>query len=194
MPNLSAFLSYAVITTYTPGPNNIMAMSNASKYGFKRAIPFNAGVFLGSFVIFILSNLFSAALLSIIPSIKPIMVYIGAGYILWLAWKIYHSKPNNVDENNIRTNTVSTGVMLQFINLKVIIYGITMASTFITPYYKSKPILVAFSVLLAFNGFVSTCCWSIGGSILQRFFQNHGKIINIVMALLLVYTAISILL
>lgn len=36
MPNLVAFLSYAVVTTFTPGPNNIMTMSNASRYGFKK--------------------------------------------------------------------------------------------------------------------------------------------------------------
>ena len=46
MPNFTAFVSYVLITTFTPGPNNIMSMSNASRYGFKRSIMFNVGVFL----------------------------------------------------------------------------------------------------------------------------------------------------
>lgn len=46
MPNFAAFISYALITTFTPGPNNIMSMSNASRYGFKKSIMFNVGVFL----------------------------------------------------------------------------------------------------------------------------------------------------
>ncbi|WP_312815044.1 hypothetical protein [Sedimentibacter sp.] len=41
MPNLSAFISYAFITSFTPGPNNIMSMTNATKYGFKKSLPFN---------------------------------------------------------------------------------------------------------------------------------------------------------
>ncbi len=45
MPNFSAFLSYVIITTFTPGPNNIMSMSNASRYGFRKSLPFNVGVF-----------------------------------------------------------------------------------------------------------------------------------------------------
>ena len=38
-----AFLTYAVITAATPGPNNIMSMSNAGRLGFRRALPFNLG-------------------------------------------------------------------------------------------------------------------------------------------------------
>ncbi len=82
---------------------------------------------------------------------------------------------------------------MQFVNLKVILYGITTISTFIIPYYKSVFILTIFSIILAFIGFVSTCCWSLFGSILQKFFENHSKVVNTVMALLLVYCAVSLL-
>ena len=70
MPNFAAFVSYVLITTFTPGPNNIMSMSNASRYGFKRSIMFNVGVFLGFFLIMALSALFSVALYGLIPSIN----------------------------------------------------------------------------------------------------------------------------
>jgi hypothetical protein len=93
MPNFAAFVSYVLITTFTPGPNNIMSMSNASRYGFKRSIMFNVGVFLGFFLIMALSALFSVALYGLIPSIKPVMTSIGAAYIMWLAWKTYSSNP-----------------------------------------------------------------------------------------------------
>ncbi len=194
MPNLSAFLSYIIITTFTPGPNNIMSMSNASKYGFKKALPFNIGVFLGCLIIFSLSSFFSAKLFEFIPSIQPIMTFIGVAYILWLAWKTYTSKPQNLDQDDKHTNSVFTGFILQFVNLKVIIYAITITSTFIIPYYNSTIIIIAFSIGLSIIGFMSTCSWAIFGSILRRFFESHSKTINTVMALLLVYTAISLLL
>ncbi|MGD9570131.1 MAG: LysE family transporter [Sedimentibacter sp.] len=193
MPNFSAFLSYVIITTFTPGPNNIMSMTNASKYGFKKSLPFNVGVFFGFFVIIALCSFFSATLFNLIPSIKPIMTYIGVAYILWLAWKTYKSEPHGNKENGKSTNTFFAGFILQFVNLKVILYGITIVSTFIIPYYNSALMLAFFSAILAFVGFVSTCCWSLFGSILQKFFVNHSKAVNIVMALLLVYCAITLL-
>ena len=38
------FLSYAVVTAVTPGPNNLMSLSNAGRLGFRRALPFNLGI------------------------------------------------------------------------------------------------------------------------------------------------------
>lgn len=191
MPNFTAFLSYVLVTTFTPGPNNIMSMSNASRYGFKKSILFNVGIFFGFFIIIALSSIFSVTLYSLIPSIKPIMTIIGAAYILWLAWRTYKSKPYVEDEDEKHTNTFLAGFLLQFVNPKVILYGITTVSTFIVPYYKSVLALTFFSVFLAFVGFIATCCWSLFGSLFQRFLVKNNKSINIIMSLLLVYCAIS---
>lgn len=191
MPNFTAFLSYVLITTFTPGPNNIMSMSNASRYGFKKSIFFNIGIFFGFFIIIALCSYFSVTLYSLIPSIKPIMTGIGAVYILWLAWKTYKSKPHTENDNEKNTNTFLSGFLLQFVNPKVILYGITTVSTFIVPYYKSVVVLAIFSAILASVGFVATCCWSMFGSLFQKILIQNEKVINIIMALLLAYCAVS---
>ena len=191
MPNITAFLSYVLITSFTPGPNNILSMSNASRYGFKKSILFNVGIFFGFFIIIGLCSVFSATLYNLLPSIKYFMTIIGAMYILWLAWKTYKSKPPSDNPNTKDTNTFLAGFFLQFVNLKVILYGITTVSTFIVPYYKSSISLALFSVLLAFIGFTATCCWSLFGSLFQRFLAANYKIVNVIMSLLLLYCAIS---
>jgi cysteine/O-acetylserine efflux protein len=166
-------------------------MSNASRYGFRKSIFFNVGIFVGFFIIIALCSIFSVTLYSLIPSIKPIMTYIGAVYILWLAWKTYKSNPHNDSNSEKQTNTFLSGLFLQFVNPKVIIYGITTVSTFIVPYYSSVFVLTGFSVLLAFVGFVATCCWSLFGSVFQKFLIEKDKMVNIIMSLLLVYCAVS---
>ena len=191
MPNITAFLSYVLITSFTPGPNNILSMSNASRYGFKKSIFFNVGIFFGFFIIIGLCSVFSATLYNLLPSIKSFMTIIGAVYILWLAWKTYKSKPPKDNTSTKDTNTFFAGFFLQFVNPKVILYGITTVSTFIVPYYKSSLSLALISLLLAFIGFIATCCWSLFGSIFQRFLMENYKVMNLVMALLLLYCAIS---
>lgn len=54
------FLSYAVATAVTPGPNNLMSMSNAGRLGFKRAFPFNLGILTGFAVVMLLCTFFAA--------------------------------------------------------------------------------------------------------------------------------------
>lgn len=191
MPNFAAFLSYVLLTTFTPGPNNIMSMSNASRYGFRKTLPFNLGILLGFFTIIALCSVFSVTLYKLIPSIKPVMTWVGAVYILWLAWKTFNSKPILDDPNKKDTNTFLIGFLLQFVNPKAILYGITIVSTFIVPYYKSGYIIAFFTLFLALIGFTATCSWSLFGSLFQKLLIKYSRIINTVMALLLVYCAVS---
>ncbi|MDD2370822.1 MAG: LysE family transporter [Firmicutes bacterium] len=191
MPSITVFLSYVLLTTFTPGPNNIMSMSNASRYGFRKTLNFNLGIFFGFLSIIALCSIFSVTLFRLIPSIKPIMTWIGAIYILFLAWKTFTSKPDLHDPSKKNTNTFLIGFLLQFVNPKAILYGITIFSTFIVPYYKSFYMISFFVVFLALIGFTSTCSWSLFGSLFQKLLYKYSKIINSVMALLLVYCAVS---
>lgn len=189
MPNALAFLSYVVVTTFTPGPNNIMSMSNASRCGFKRSMRFTLGVGVGFFLIIGLSIAFATALYGAIPAIKPVMTVIGAAYMLWLAWKIATSSAH--DANTGPQNTFLSGLLLQFLNPKGILFGVTVASTFIVPYYRSAPILVGFAAALALVGLAATTSWALFGSVFQRFTAKNHRVVGYVMAALLAYCAVS---
>ncbi|RLQ91797.1 LysE family transporter [Falsibacillus albus] len=192
MPFLS-FMLYVFVTSFTPGPNNIMAMLFANKSGLKKTIRFCLGVSAGFFVIMLLSSYFNLLLKNSIPKIENFMTVLGSIYMLYLAVKIISSKSTESDVNGKKHNNFLTGMLLQFINPKGILYGITVISTFILPYHTSNASLLLFSLGLASVGFMSTFCWSLFGSMFQKFLSNYRSQFNIVMALLLVYSAVSIL-
>ncbi|MBC1400733.1 hypothetical protein [Listeria booriae] len=83
---------------------------------------------------------------------------------------------------------------MQFVNVKVILYGITTFSTLVLPYFTGVMQVSFFVLLLTVIGFSGTCCWAMFGSIFSRIFAEHKRGLNVVMALLLGYCAISILL
>ena len=189
--NYTAFLSYIFLTAFTPGPNNITAMSNASKYGFKKGFRFNVGVLFGFLIVMSICAIFTSVLYEFIPQIKPVMLCVGAAYILWLAWTIWRDNPHDAKKRVIQTNSIVSGMVLQFVNVKVILYGITAISTFILPYYKGFGAVFPFVILLSIVGFAGNCCWALFGTIFEIFFSKHGKAMNLLMALLLVYCAVS---
>ncbi|MCT8977081.1 LysE family transporter [Clostridium sp. CX1] len=191
MMNFPAFLSYVLIANFSPGPNSIISMSNASRYGFKKSLIFNVGIFFGVLIVTALSSVFSMALYTFIPSIKPIMACIGAAYMLWLSWKTFTSKPLSEDKPEKATNTFLFGLLLQFINPNVILYSVTTISTFVIPHYNSISMLAIFCVILASAGFIATSCWTLFGSLFQKFLSKNSKVVNTVMSLLLVYCAVS---
>jgi threonine/homoserine/homoserine lactone efflux protein len=189
VPNVLAFAGYVLATTFTPGPNNIMALANASRFGLRRSMRFTLGVGVGFFLIVGLAIAFTIALFSAIPTIKPVMTVIGATYILWLAWKTVTTSPHT--ERGAGQCTFLSGLLLQFLNPKAILYGLTAASTFIVPFYTSVPVLVAFAAGLAAVSLVSTSCWALFGSVFQRFMATNEKAVGYVMGALLVYCAVS---
>ena len=64
--------------------------------------------------------------------------------------------------------------------------------TYVLPYYSGNWGKIAlFAAILAITGFISTLCWSIFGSVFRTVFAKHGKIVNTILALLLVYCAVS---
>ena len=193
MPLLS-LLIYAFVASFTPGPNNIMAMLFANKYGFKRTIRFCLGVGTGFFVILLLSSYFNLLLKNFIPKIEFFMAILGAGYMLYLALLIIKSKDSGDDTNGDKYNSFLAGMLLQFVNPKGILYSITAISTFVIPYHTSNSSLFFFSVLLAVIGFIGTFSWNVFGSVFKRFLSKYRSPFNIIMALLLVYSAVSILL
>jgi cysteine/O-acetylserine efflux protein len=156
MPLLS-FLLYVFVTTFTPG-HNIMAMLFSNQYGLKRTVKFCFGVGAGFFITMLLCSYFNLLLKSFIPKIELTMTIIGSLYMLYLAYKIIKSKPNAKRSSKEKNNTFFAGMILQFVNPKVILYGITAISTFIIPYYSSNFSLIMTSLFLTFVGFIATFC------------------------------------
>ncbi len=190
MINLHSFLTYAIVMSYTPGPNNIMSMANAGSVGFKNALPFNAGVIAGFLLITILSMLFGASLYALIPSFKYVMLMAGALYMLYLAYKMLRST-GGVFAVKTKGYTFFNGFILQFVNIKVLVYCITAVSTYILPYYNSFSAFIIFPLLLSIIGGSATLCWALFGSFFRNIFTKHARAANVIMALLLVYCAIS---
>ena len=177
-----AFLTYAVITAATPGPNNIMSMSNAGRLGFRRALPFNFGIWVGFTIVMVLCTLFCTALSALIPAIRLPMLVLGAAYMLYLAWITFRSS-DVIQEDHSREGFLS-GLLLQFINPKIYLYCIMSMEAYILPYYIGQPVM-------AFIGFAFTLAWAAFGSVFRLLFSRHARVVNTIMALLLVYCAVS---
>ena len=205
MFNLSAFLSYVFVVTFTPGPNNIMSMANASRSGYKSTLNFILGVTTGFFFIMLFSSCFNIILSAYLPKINAYMSVVGALYMLYLALNImgFHLKKKSHEDysdhevpfekkNASGVNSYKAGLLLQFINPKVILYGITLTSSFIIPYFSMVYQLLLFSAFLALVAFASNSCWALFGSLFNKFLSKYSKPFNIFMGLMLVYSAFTI--
>lgn len=189
---LATFLAFVVTGTYTPGPNNIMAMNSARLKGVRRSMPFLVGMAAGLSLVVLVAAAFNLYLTRVMPAIKPYLGATGALYMLWLAVKPFlPHKAGEVASHGDRLPLI-TGIALQLINPKVIFYALTVTASFIIPYSDSPPFIALVAAFLGVMGFTSLLLWAAFGMAFQRYFSNHETALNIFMALLLVYCAYSV--
>lgn len=181
----------ACVTVWSPGPNNILLLSTVSKYGLKKNLKFMAGIWTGSLTLMCLCGIFCRTLSQMIPGIQPVMKYIGAAYILYLAWKTLHRLPPG-EHSREQVPSYLMGIFLQVVNVKIIIYGLTMFSSFILPYEGRIPVLFAFAAYLMVLGAIGNLIWAFAGNLLKSFYEKHCRVMNGIMALLLLWCALRI--
>ena len=189
-----AFLTYAFLTTITPGPNTVVAMSNGSRRGFFRGIPLNLGMWCGFTIVMVGCAALTSVLAAWVPKIKPVMLFVGAAYLLWLAWKTLR-RSSEIQEKETGDRLFLTGFAMQFVNPKIMLYGVMSYEAYILPAFEGRyPILLGFAVVLSSVGFVNGLLWSACGDVFRVLFSKHAKIINTVMAALLAWCAVKLLL
>ncbi|MDQ0861053.1 LysE family transporter [Bacillus sp. V2I10] len=189
--NFTAFLSYVIITSFTPGPSNILVMNEARRFGFKGSIRFNSGIISGFIILGAVTSLMTTSLYKWVPMVEPYFKVVGASYLLYLAWKITFSKKNN-DKDIYGKSSFFSGLFFQILNIKSILYFLTAASTFILPYVNSNISILFFVCLTILIGCAALLLWAIFGSAFKKVFAKYDKIINLIMCLLLIYSAITI--
>ena len=180
---LGNFFIYSVINAFTPGPGNILALNTVTNYGYKKGRPLYWGIFAGYYVVQIICAVFVFGVSTFLPDVPGIMKYIGAAYILWLAVHIALSKPTT--DTVEKSASFLKGFLLQFVNVKIYLFGITALTGYITEYSASLWVLLLFEIIIATIGTIATLTWIGMGVLIQRAYQKYYRVINIILALML---------
>ncbi|MEA1939430.1 MAG: LysE family translocator [Candidatus Caldatribacteriota bacterium] len=187
-------IPFVLITTFTPGPNNLSCASMSINFGIKKTMNYIYGIITGFFLLLLLCGFFSTVLFKAIPSIEPIMRWVGAAYILYLAYSIFKASFSTQEKSNQYLWGFYKGVLLQFVNPKAIIYGLTLYSVFLNPLIGNPFYIILFSLGFTLVGLSAVLAWALFGAIINQYLHNLRLriVINSILSLLLAYTAVKI--
>jgi threonine/homoserine/homoserine lactone efflux protein len=184
---LIAFVMFATVMFFTPGPNNIMLLASGLTYGFRRTVPHIAGITIGFAFMVGSVGLGLGTIFIAYPVLQTILKYAGAAYLIYLAAAIAMSEPLAPDQDNRRGPMTFWGAaMFQWVNAKgwVMVIGTITAYAAIAAFPWSIVIQVGLSLIL---GAVSCTAWALFGSALRPVLTSRRVVraFNIIMALLL---------
>jgi len=184
---LIAFILFAVVMYFTPGPNNIMLLSSAVTYGFRRTLPHIVGITVGFAFMVGAVGLGLGTIFIAYPVLQTILKFAGVAYLIYLAAAIAMSGPVEPGQDNQRQPMTFWGAaMFQWVNVKgwVMVIGTITTYAAIAAYPWNIAIQVALSLIL---GALSCTTWALFGSSLRPILasQTAVRAFNIVMAVLL---------
>ena len=85
------------------------------------------------------------------------------------------------------------GFLLQFVNVKIYLFGITALTGYVTDYSTSFWVLCGFELVIATIGSIATMTWVGMGLLIQTWYRKYFRAINIILALTLLECVVSIL-
>jgi cysteine/O-acetylserine efflux protein len=195
-PLVLSCAAYAAVTTLTPGPNNVSSAAIGMRLGFPRTLPYIAGITTGFLLLMLAAGLLTDLASQLYHGALPWFRWIGAAYMVWLAVSLFIPSRHGSGEPKALNAGYRSGLLLQLVNPKVILYALTIYSAF-HPLLAATPLALGLSaVALSGLGFASTSLWALLGHVFSRLLKGRAAMLvfNGIMAALLLASAVSLLL
>lgn len=167
-------VAFAFVSTFTPGPNNIMLMTSGANVGFLRTVPHMLGITVGFSVMVLLVGVGLTGLFQAYPLLQQILNVVCLAYLVYLAIKIARSRPvSSVQE--YRPMSFISAVLFQWVNPK----GWSMALTAVSVYNESASWLqlLLISLVFALVNIPSVSVWTAAGKQLSSW-MTHPKYVG----------------
>ena len=180
LATLSLFLPACFALNMAPGPNNLLSVSNATRYGYRRACV--AGV--GRLLAFAGMIALAAAGLAVVLQTSELLFYgikiVGAGYLLYLAWQLWRANPAAEDAVAAPANGLLALASQEFLvaagNPKAILIFTAFLPQFVDPNRAITPQFMLLGVLFLLLEWIAISAYAWMGLHMRRWFaEPRGK-------------------
>ncbi len=169
----AVFLGYAVPLIISPGPGNTLLAAAGGRYGVRGSLPFWAGFEMGNLALCSLYGLGLGGTLHEHPEIHVVLKWVGAGYLLYLAWRFFRaSSAPAAEPQAVRPLRFRDGFLSVVLNPKIHSMIIVMFAQFLTPGASLASQASQLSVAFVILGVLCHFPWIYGGQVILGRFNS----------------------
>ena len=185
LQTLYPLVAFCVLTTLTPGPNNLIVLGQSLRYGISYALRAYLGICLGFpamvFCVSVVFYIFGDVFFQKLNFVK----YVGALFILYVSYKLFKAKPLDGSSSYRQMVSFSQAFIFQWVNPKAWGMVIAVLSMADNPDYFFLPSIIYLIVI-----FPSVGCWLLFGHFIRTVILNtkYEQLLNKLMALLLAFS------
>jgi threonine/homoserine/homoserine lactone efflux protein len=189
---LTALVVFALVGSFTPGPNNAIATATGANHGFAAALPHIAGVPFGFSTMLLAAAGGVAALIVASPALSALLKWLGIAYLLWLALSLARSRDAGSAGGPFALPLAFwQSALFQYLNPKAWMLAVATAAAWLAtdrPWQRAAVVCVVFSIACA----ASLVLWAAVGAALREWLSHGARLhtFNVAMGALLAATAV----
>jgi threonine/homoserine/homoserine lactone efflux protein len=193
---MTVFLSmaaFALASSITPGPVNVVALSAGARHGLAASMRHVSGATVGFTLLLLLIGLGLHELLAHFPNLIDIVKWAGIGFLLYMAYKLAVDDGRLGADNPARCPSFAHGAAMQWLNPKAWLASLAGMGAYAAN--GEGGLVWQFTALYFVICYVSIASWAYAGTFLRKYLQESKRVrlFNRVMAALLAASALYLL-
>ncbi|WP_017904461.1 LysE family translocator [Pseudomonas asplenii] len=194
MSILLSMAAFALASSITPGPVNIVALSSGAQFGLRASLRHVTGATVGFTLLLVLIGLGLHELLLRVPILTQGIQLGGVAFLLYMAWKLALDDGSLDARQSGRRPTLTLGAVMQWLNPKAWLACVAGMGAFAAN--GDTRVVLEFALIYFVICYGSIACWAFAGTFLRRYLENSRgmRLFNRSMALLLALSAAYLLL
>jgi threonine/homoserine/homoserine lactone efflux protein len=182
--------AFALASSITPGPVNLVALNCGARFGFRASVRHIAGATIGFTLLLLLIGLGLYELLERAPVLLRGIQWGGVAFLLYMAWRLATDDGRLQPEGAASGPSLLQGALMQWLNPKAWLASVAGMGLFAANGEVQRVWL--FAALYFLICYASIACWAGAGAFLSRYLQEPARVrwLNRTMALLLAGSAL----
>ncbi len=190
MTELLPLMSYCLVMSATPGPNNVMLATSGANFGYRGALPAIVGIQAGVFVQTMVMCLGLGSVFLAYPMAQQVLRIAGSIYLVYLAWKL--SGASVGEAHAPKAVSFFQAALFQALNPKSWVKAVTLASVFMPPGLSMFNSALLVAVIGTLVGTPCSVMWALFGVSIRQLLKDPRKqrAFNLTMGAILLALAI----
>ena len=170
--SLIPFLLFAFVASITPGPTNILILTNSQHFGVKNTVPAILGGCIAASAIVLISGAGAGEVLRQYPLIRQVMSWAGVLWLSWMSWQLFSAPAANLSSKSPNRFTAQAAALLQVVNPKTWMMALAVVSLCAPASDNALRDIALMALWFLMISIACLLCWAWLGKAVNRIFRT----------------------
>jgi len=172
------FLLFAFVASITPGPTNILVLTNSQHFGVRATLPALLSACVAASAIVLISGAGAGEMLHQYPLVRQVMSWAGVLWLSWMSWQLFCAPAANVSRDTHTRFTARAAALLQVINPKTWMMALAVVSLFAPVGEGALRDIALMALWFLLISVACLLCWAWLGQAVNKVFRTAAAMVR----------------